>query len=48
MILPPAKTHQKGEAQRDLKKSDLITKNTSLAVETFGGRVHVEWNPNSQ
>ena len=45
MILPPVKTHQKGEPEKDLKKSKLLAKNTSLAVETFGGRVHVEWNP---
>lgn len=45
MILPPAKTHQKGDPRKDLKKPDLLTKTTSLAVETFGGRVHVEWNP---
>ena len=45
MILPPAKIHQKGEPLKDLKKPDLLAKNTSLSVETFGGRVHVEWNP---
>jgi hypothetical protein len=45
MILPPTKTHQKGEGRKDLKKPDLLAKNISLAVETFGGRVHVEWNP---
>lgn len=45
MILPPVKTHPKGEPPEDLKKPNLLTKNTRLAVETFNGRVHVEWNP---
>lgn len=48
MKLPPAQTHQKGECFKANKKSNLATKNISLPIETFNGRVHVEWDPQAE
>ena len=43
-ILP----HQKGEPKTPEKNQNyLLTDETKLAVDTFGGRVHVEWDPAS-
>jgi hypothetical protein len=45
MILPPKKTHPTGELPEALTKPNLLAENIKLAVDTFGGRVHVEWDP---
>ena len=48
MKLPEVLAHQKGEPQPPEKKQNyLLTDDTKLAVDTFGGRVHVEWDPAS-
>lgn len=44
MKLPPSDTHPKGEGNLEVSKKNLISENVSHAIETFGGRVHVEWN----
>jgi hypothetical protein len=48
MKLPEILPHQKGE-HLDLPKklNYLLTDDSRLAVDTFGGRVHVEWDPQS-
>lgn len=45
MKLPPQATHQNGEPPEALLKPNLLAENVSLAVDTFGGRVHIEWEP---
>lgn len=45
MVLPPKPIHPTGELPEVLNKPNLLAANVSLAVETFGGRVHVEWDP---
>lgn len=45
MKLRPEKTHPTGELPEALKKPNLLAENISLAVDTFGGRVHIEWDP---
>jgi hypothetical protein len=45
MVLPPKKVHQNGEPSEPQFKLNLLAKNIKLAVDTFGGRVHVEWDP---
>jgi len=46
MKLPLAATHQNGELLKiENKPEDLLNKNVKLPVDTFGGRVHVEWDP---
>jgi hypothetical protein len=45
MKLLPQSIHPSGERSEELKNPDLLSLNASLAVETFGGRVHVEWDP---
>ena len=45
MPLPVKTPHPKGETLSDAQQPDLLAENTKLAVETFGGRVHVEWDP---
>ena len=48
MKFPEILPHQKGECLEPLKKSDyLLIDDSKLAVDTFGGRVHVEWDPQS-
>src|SRR5215469_10564023 len=47
MVLPPKKVHQNGEPSEPQFKLNLLAKNIKLAVDTFGGRVHVEWDPQS-
>jgi hypothetical protein len=51
MKLPELSTHPKGELSKPTKKNNYLsdsTKNSDrLPVETFGGRVHVEWDPES-
>ena len=51
MKLPELSTHPKGELIKPNKKADYLSDRTEnnerLAVETFGGRVHVEWDPES-
>ena len=48
MKLPEILSHQKGEALEPEKKPDyLLIDESKLAVDTFGGRVHVEWDPQS-
>src|SRR5277367_6314619 len=37
--------HPTGDLPEALKKPNLLAENGSLAVDTFGGRVHVEWDP---
>jgi Transposase DDE domain group 1 len=46
MKLPPAPIHQKGEPNKVISKNNnLLDKQVKLPVDTFGGRVHVEWDP---
>ncbi len=45
MKLPPAPLHPTGELPQDLKEENLLAKNVSLALDTFGGRIYVEWDP---
>lgn len=48
MKLPSVPTsHQNGEGPKAQNKSELLSENNTLAVDTFGGRVHVEWDPQS-
>ena len=51
MKLPELGTHPKGECLNPKIKTNYLsncTENTNrLSVETFGGRVHVEWDPES-
>lgn len=45
MKLPEIIPHQKGEhPELEKKPNYLLTDDTKLAVDTFGGRVHVEWD----
>ena len=39
------KSHPKGEPVNSLFELSKISKNVSLSVETFKGKVHVEWDP---
>lgn len=45
MKLLPVSTHPMGEPLAPSETPDLIAQNERLAVDTFGGRVHVEWDP---
>ncbi|MBA3814445.1 MAG: hypothetical protein H0X26_08195 [Alphaproteobacteria bacterium] len=45
MSLPVITTHQKGE--QTLSEITNGSATTELSVDTFGGRVHVEWDPQS-
>lgn len=45
MLLPPVPIHPKGELSKASKKENLPAKKVSFPVDTFGGRVHVEWDP---
>lgn len=45
MNLPAVRTHQKGERSTAIEGVDNYSENTKLSVDTFGGRVHVEWDP---
>ena len=45
MLLPPIPVHQMGESFNEPPQPKLIVENVKLAVDTFGGRVHVEWDP---
>lgn len=45
MVLLPVPVHPKGELSEASKEQNLPTENVKLPVDTFGGRVHVEWNP---
>jgi hypothetical protein len=51
MKLPEISTYPKGELIKPQEKanylSDCIENNERLSVETYGGRVHVEWDPSS-
>lgn len=48
MKLPEVTSHPKGESLEPVKKLNyLLTDDSKLAVDTFGGRVHVEWDPQS-
>lgn len=48
MKLPEMSTHRKGELLELLKEQDyLLIEDSKLSVDTFGGRVHVEWDPQS-
>jgi len=51
MKLPELSTHPKGEQLKPKGKtnylSHCIENAERLSVETFGGRVHVEWDPES-
>ena len=38
-------SHPKGEAAKSIFEQSEISKNVSLAVDTFRGKVHVEWEP---
>lgn len=44
MKLPANDTHPKGESIPALKTPNLL-ENKGLSVDTFSGKVHVEWNP---
>ncbi|CAN5390836.1 hypothetical protein BH10PSE19_BH10PSE19_15640 [soil metagenome] len=41
----PQPVNPMGELPDALNKQNLLNKNVSLAVDTFGGRIHVEWDP---
>ncbi len=43
MIFPPKPTHPKGEPKELSKKCST----TSLEVDTFEGKIHVEWEPDA-
>jgi hypothetical protein len=45
MRLLPKLTHPNGEPPKTPEQPDLIKENVRLAVDTFGGRIHVEWDP---
>ena len=47
MKLPEEDTHQNCDSLLSKKKYDFLEKDSNLAVDTFGGRVHVEWDPQS-
>lgn len=51
MKLPELSIHPKGELEKPKEKSNYLSNCTEnfdrLSVETFGGRVHVEWDPTS-
>lgn len=48
MKLPEKLSHPKGETPEPQRKPNyLLSDESKLAVDTFGGRVHVEWNPQS-
>lgn len=48
MKLPEVLPHQTGESREPQKKQNyLLTEDSKLAVDTYGGRVHVEWDPQS-
>jgi Transposase DDE domain group 1 len=48
MKLPEELSHPKGETPEPIKKPNyLLSDESKLAVDTFGGRVHVEWDPQS-
>ncbi len=39
--------HPNGESKIDVSEPKLLAKNLKLAVETYGGKVHVEWDPHA-
>ena len=45
--LPALNTHQKGERSGTIEAENNDPEATRLSVDTFGGRVHVEWDPQS-
>lgn len=45
MTLPAIRTHQKGERSTSIEDANNCPENTRLSIDTFGGRVHVEWDP---
>jgi hypothetical protein len=45
MKLLPVSTHPVGELLPPSETSHFITENDRLTVDTFGGRVHVKWDP---
>jgi hypothetical protein len=47
MIMPKNNIHPKGEHEASPIKNNLLAENIKLAVDTYGGRVHVEWDPNA-
>lgn len=45
MLLLSKSSHQNGDSLNTDTKQNLLSENIKLAVETYGGRVHVEWDP---
>jgi len=45
MKLPAKSPHPIGEPFEASKPTNLLAKNMKLALDTYGGRVHVEWDP---
>ena len=45
MNLPTKEVHPIGELKSSGEEPKLLDKNIKLAVDTYGGRVHVEWDP---
>ena len=45
MKLSKSGTHQIGESLSEPQNLNLLSKNVKLSIDTFGGRVHVEWEP---
>ena len=39
------RTHPKGEQKNELLKINKLAENVGLAVDTFKGKVHIEWDP---
>lgn len=47
MRLPAINPHPKGESKKNNSSSHYIGENQSLAVDTFGGKIHIEWDPHA-
>mgnify|MGYP003441433632 FL=1 len=47
MKLPIKSSHPEGELSNNCGKANLVAENVKIAVETYGGRVHVEWDPHA-
>ena len=47
MTLPVISTHQKGECSTTIEAANTCPENTKLSVDTFGGRVLINWDSQS-
>lgn len=46
MILPHKTAHQNGEIENSNEPLDSGLENTTFSVETFNGKLQIEWDPN--